>query len=299
MKKGVLAVVTASFIYGIMPIFIKMALLEGMSSGSVVFYRLFFSAIFSFIIIKVMKIDMTVSKKQLLQMGFFGIMGMGATMALLTVAYNYIPTGLATMIHFTYPLTVTLVMTLIFKEKLSKAKVISCLFALGGIILMADFSVLSVFGIITALCSGMTYASYVIANKKSSFSTLNGLVIVFYVSCFASVFFGAKAVITKEFMLPVNMVSLVLLCGIALFCTVISLFLINYGIRTLGASNAAIINMLEPIISLIAGIIVYKETMNIKCAIGCVCVVAAGITAALDSSNNQTTVKVHKNTQAL
>ncbi len=299
MKKGVLAVVTASFIYGIMPVFIKIALIEGMSSGSVVFYRLLFSAIFSFIIIKLFKIDMTVTKKQLVQMGIFGILGMGATMALLTVSYNYIPTGLATMIHFTYPLTVTLVMTLIFKEKLNKSKAISCLLALSGIILMADFSVLSILGILTALCSGITYASYIIANKKSCFSPLHGLVIVFYVSCFASVFFGAKAVITNEFMLPVNIISLILLCIIALFCTVISLFLINYGVKSLGASNASIINMLEPIISLISGIIIYKETMNIKCAIGCMCVVAAGITAALDNSNNESIIKVHQNTKVL
>ena len=49
MKKGVLAVVAASFLYGIMPIFTKRVLMEGMTSGSVVFYRLFFSAVFSFI----------------------------------------------------------------------------------------------------------------------------------------------------------------------------------------------------------------------------------------------------------
>ena len=42
MKKGVLAVVVASFLYGIMPIFTKKALMEGMTSGAVVFYRVFF-----------------------------------------------------------------------------------------------------------------------------------------------------------------------------------------------------------------------------------------------------------------
>ena len=38
MKKGVLAVVTASFLYGIMAIFTKRVHMEGMTSGSVVFY---------------------------------------------------------------------------------------------------------------------------------------------------------------------------------------------------------------------------------------------------------------------
>ena len=64
MKKGVLAVVAASFLYGIMPIFTKGALMEGMTSGSVVFYRLFFSAIVSFIMLKILGINMQASARQ-------------------------------------------------------------------------------------------------------------------------------------------------------------------------------------------------------------------------------------------
>ena len=40
---------------------------------------------------------------------------------------------------------------------------------------------------------------------------------------------------------------------IGLFCTVFSLRLLLYGISVLGASNASILNILEPLTSLISG----------------------------------------------
>ncbi len=299
MKKGVLAVVVASFLYGIMPIFTKRALLEGMTSGAVVFYRLFFAAIVSFIVLKVLGIDIAVTKRQLTEMAIMGVIGFGATMALLTMVYSLIPTGLATMLHFTYPLFVTLVMTVLFREKISRMKIVACLCAVGGILLIADFSSLSVAGVLLALASGTTYAAYVIANKKLTFGRLHGLVIVFYVSSFAAVFFGIKAVVTKEMMLPCSALALVLLLIIAVFCTVTTLFLLTYGIKTLGASTASMLNMLEPVIGLVAGMIVYKEAIGLKAGIGCLLIVFTGIAAAFDSANSDVKVKVHVNTNRL
>lgn len=298
MKKGVLAVVAASFLYGIMPIFTKRVLMEGMTSGSVVFYRLLFSAVFSFIFLMITKTDIRIEGIQMLHLAFFGVVGFGATMAFLTVAYSLIPTGLATMLHFTYPLFVTVVMAVVFREKMSLLKFLSCLFALGGLGLMADFSRLSVMGIAFAVCSGVTYACYVIANRKSSFADLPGMVIVFYVSCFAAVFFGIKAVVTKEFMLPKNGLCLGLLLVIAIFCTIVTLYLLTYGIKTLGASTASVLNMLEPVISMVAGIVIYKEAVTIAGISGAVLVVLAGIAVALDSAvNGEQKVRVHVNTR--
>lgn len=297
MKKGVLAVVTASFLYGIMPIFTKIVLMEGMTSGSVVFYRLLFSAVVSFLVLKVTKADMYVTKQQFIQLTVFGILGFGATMALLTVAYSLIPTGLATMLHFTYPLFITIVMSVVFKEKISRLKAVSCLCAMSGLVLMADFSRLSAVGVVLAVCSGVTYACYVIANRKSSFANLPGMVIVFYVSSAAAVFFGLKAAVTKELMLPKNTKCLLLLLAIAVFCTIVTLYLLNYGIKTLGASNASVLNMLEPVVSLLAGIVVYKESVTVLGIMGAVLVVISGLAVAFDVSNSRPKVKVHINTK--
>lgn len=292
MKKGVFAVIGASFLYGIMPVITKNVLMEGLNSASTVFYRLFGAFIFSFIYIKFKGLSLKITARQKLQLAFFGTVGFGATAALLTVAYEHIPTGLGTMLHFTYPLFVTLIMWAVFKEKPNTVKIISCIMAFAGLGLMADFSRLSMVGIITAICSGITYAIYVVSNKKGNFSSLDGVVVIFYVSGFASIFFGIKALAARQLMLPPSVKSVFTIAFISLFCTVVALGLLTFGIRTLGASTAAVLNMLEPITSVFAGLIVYKETLSLTGALGCALVVFSSLVVAVSASKTSK-VKIH------
>ncbi len=295
MKKGVTAVVAASILYGIMPALLKMIMLEGMNSASTVFFRMFFAAIFAFIYLMVKKEPLEIDREQFIHLAVFGAVAFGATSTLTTASYNYISTGLATMLQFTYPLFVTIAMWLIFKERLTKVKLISCLMALAGLALMADFSRLSPKGIILATLSGVTYAIYVVASNKSRFARLDKFVVVFYINAFASVIYGARAVISGEFMLPTNLKAVILLMIVALFCTVMTLYLLSTGIRLLGASTASVLNMLEPITSVIVGIVLFKDAFTLAAAAGCVLVVMSSIVVALFDEQD-VKVKVHANT---
>ncbi len=283
MKKGVLAVVGASFLYGIMPIFTKQVLLSGLASSALVFNRFFLAALFSFILIKILKIDMTVTKQQLIQLIVIGLIGYGGTAQLLTLAYTLIPVGLATMFHFTNPLFVTLIMIVLFKDNVTVYKVVSCVLAVIGLVLMADFSQMSTLGVIFAVGSGMTYAIYVVSNKKSSFASLDNLVIIFYVSFVNAIFFAIKTLVAGEFSFPPTATGWLYMVITALFCTICSLYLLTYGIKVLGASNASMLNMLEPIVSVFAGIIVYGDNLPLKTALGCAVIVMSGVVVSLDS----------------
>ena len=108
-------------------------------------------------------------------------------------------------------------------------------------------------------------------------ASLDSLVVIFYVNLFASGIFGVKALATKEFMLIPNIKVLLIISCVSLFCTVTSLFLLTYGVRQLGATKAAVLNMLEPITSIVFGIIVYKEILNLKSFTGCLFIVISSI----------------------
>lgn len=295
MKKGVLAVIAASVLYGIMPALLKMIMLEGMNSPSTVFFRMLFAAVFSFIYLMIRRISLEIDREQLIHLAVFGAVAFGATGTLTTASYDYISTGLATMLQFTYPLFVTMAMWLIFKEKLTKAKLISCLMALGGLALMADFSRLSAKGIILATLSGVTYAIYVVASNKSRFAKLDKFLVVFYINAFASVIYGTRAVISGEFMMPTSGKAVVLLIIVAIFCTIMTLYLLSTGIRLLGASTASVLNMLEPITSVIMGIVLFKDSFTIGAAAGCVLVVLSSIVVALFDQPEEK-VRIHVNT---
>ncbi len=280
--KGVAAVVGASFLYGIMPVFTKRVLLDGMTRNTLVFNRFLFTAVFSFLITRLLKVDLRVSRKQFVLLLLAALIGYGLTATFLTLSYTLIPVGLATMFHFTNPLFVTLIMITAFREKATLFKGLSCLLAAAGLVFMADLSVLNGTGIILATLSGLTYAFYVIINKKSSLAELDNFTIIFYVGLINSAFFAVRNVLTGDRLLPSTAKAYITIAFIALACTIFALWLLTYGIRTLGASTASVLNMLEPIVSLVAGILVYHDPLSLKSLIGCVLVVAGGVVIVLD-----------------
>ena len=285
-RKGVLAVIGASCLYGVLPIFSKAILNEGMNTNALVFNRFMFTMLFSLLILKVLRIDMRVTRRQLVELVLASLIGYGLTASLLTLAYSLIPVGLATMFHFTNPLFVTLAMIVIFREKTTLFKGISMVCAVAGLILMADFSSLAPLGVLLAVMSGITYASYVIANKKCSFASLNQFVIVFYVGLVNWIFFGIRNALTHDLTLPPTFRAWVYMVILALFCTIGALFLLTYGIRTLGASTASVLNMLEPVVSLLAGIVVYHEAVSFKSLLGCLFIVISGIVVVMDKKTD-------------
>lgn len=285
-QKGVLAVIGASCLYGVLPIFVKEILLEGMSNNAMVFNRFLFTAFFAFIIVKAMKLSLRLTHREAIELILAALIGYGLTSSLLTIAYTQIPVGLATMFHFTNPLFVTLAMILIFREKATLFKGISMVCALLGLFLMADFSSLQPTGVILATLSGITYATYVIANKKCSFARLNSFVIVFYVGVINAVLFGLIAAFRGELSFPPTVRAFTFMVILALCCTLGALFLLTYGIRTLGASTASVLNMLEPVVSLISGILVYHDSVTLKILIGCAFIVISGIVAVQGSQES-------------
>ena len=79
--------------------------------------------------------------------------------------------------------------------------------------------------------------------------------------------------------LPPSRTAFGCLLVISLFCTVFALKMLTYGIRALGASTSSMLNMLEPVVSVIAGTLIFSEALNIRTVTGCVLIVAASILA--------------------
>ncbi len=104
--------------------------------NSVVFYRFLFSSILLVIILCIRKTNFKISGKQALII--FGLAFLyAATSLLLTKSYLYIPSGLATTLHFLYPVLVTLLMVTFFKDKVSVSIIIATIMAIGGVYLLS------------------------------------------------------------------------------------------------------------------------------------------------------------------
>ena len=272
-----IATVCASLLYGISPILVKLVLQTGMTSGWVAVFRFYLTALFAFLYLFLWVHPLRVTKKQALHLGVFGFAGFGMTIFLLSCSYQFLPVSMSMLFHFTYPIFVNIAMVIIFREKGSWLQLAATLIAIGGMVAVTKFNVgLNVTGVLLAAASGIAYSCYVIANKKSAISEVYPVTAAFYISLISGTGFLAEALITEP---PpvVTFGGVLLLIVIALFCTLLTLLLLIFGIRKLGAVKVSVINMFEPIMSIILGAICFQEPMTFLTVIGCVLILGASL----------------------
>lgn len=286
---NIFLVIIGSIAYGFLPIFVKNIIPYGYSSISIVFYRYLFTSIALFIIIvirkknfkKNFKISFKINQKQFLELFIFSISGLGLTFYLLSQALLYISAGLTNMIHFGYPVVVIILMAIIYKEKINRLKILSIVSSVIGIFLLTKIvaveSIESFKGIIYALITTITYGSYIIANKKSSFANLDTMVSLFYMSLIISIAFFIAGILTKDLQLLNNIYVFYNFIAISLLCTVFSLGLLLYGVKNLGSSLASILNMFEPTTTVIASAFIYHEKLTINIIIGSVLIILSTV----------------------
>ena len=193
MSTGIIAAVAAALAAGLIPVLTKALMLDGLDATTILFYRyaVVFIGLGLTFILKKEKIRVT--SRQALELFVFSIFGYGGSTFLLAQSFNYMPMGLATMLYFSYPLFVVVIMGLVFKEKPNQTKMIALAIAITGILFLMnfDFNLVNL-GSVLALGSGLAYGMYLVSLQKSSLKKLENRVIIFYLGGISAAFFGIQ-----------------------------------------------------------------------------------------------------------
>lgn len=121
MKKlyGIICIVISSIGFGIMPVLVKSVYELGGDTISVIFYKSLFGSVMLWIFNLITKKPIKLSKDQLKFIIVVGLIGYYPTSFALFEAYNYMPAGAVTTIHFIYPAIVTTVSYFLYKENIT------------------------------------------------------------------------------------------------------------------------------------------------------------------------------------
>jgi len=268
--KGIACAVLAAFIYGFTPILGKFSYLEGSNSFSLTFYRSALSLPMLFIILKAKNISLSITKDELKNLTVLGVLGPVLTALTLYEAYNYISVGMTTTIHYIYPVLVASACVCFFKERLSKEKVMALIFSTIGIILFfeGDFSG-SITGIVIALLSGISYASFIVFMDKSGIKIMFPFKISFYTCVAATIFLFVFGIATKRLVFHMSFLGWIYTFLVAFFVSVIANTLMAMAIKNTGSTITAIVGMFEPITSVILGVLFLNELLSFKNILGC------------------------------
>lgn len=284
MKKihGILYIVLSAIAFGIMPILAKLAYSGGANVQTTLFLRFSFATLMLFCYIKSKNISLKLEKKQYVLLIFLGVAGYSLTSMMLFLSYNYISVGMATMIIHSYPAIVTFLSFVFYGEKLSLKKILCLILCILGIFIMVDLGVATydIKGILLALISAIGYSFYVLGASHKYIKSTNNYVITFYISLVSAISILAIGLPTQTINLNIKFYSLVAILLLAFISTVIALMAFLQGVKIIGPSNASIFGTLEPIVTLILGILILGEGVQFKTILGSILIIISMIILA-------------------
>ncbi len=258
--KSLTEVHLAVFLFGVAGLFGKLLFLP---AAIIVLGRVFFSSLFLGLLILYLKQSIRLNKKQ----DYYYLTIMGLVLAVHWSAFfqsiqlSTVAIGLLTFA--TFPIFVTFLEPLFFKEKLQTVDVLVALITFGGVaFVIPKFELGSqVFqGVLFGLVSGFTYAILSILNRKFA-QAYPSTVIAFYEQMVAMF-----ALIPFYFLyrpaFQINDILLLALLGIVFTGIAHTLFI--RSLKNIRTYTAGIISNLEPVYGIILAIILIGEIPSFK-----------------------------------
>lgn len=291
-SKGIFYTIVSAASFGLTPLLCVYAYGAGANPETLVFLRNLFVIPVLYIIIRVQKIDLKMDKATLFKAFLVGVFGMTATALLLYNAYNYLPVGTVTTIHFLYPVFVALAGLAFFKEKVSKLKGIILTVATCGVFFFLETggnisTENLIVGIILSVVSGVTYAFYMVGVERFGLNKINSYKLTFYLSVFSSIAVLLYALVMNKFVLfEMQPVGFVYAFIIAMGTSFLAVYTLQLGIKYLGASDAAIFCMFEPVTAVLGGWLILHEGLSLMKIVGCVVILGSvTLLTVLDKKN--------------
>ena len=274
---GFLYGLASSASFGLIPLFTVPLLTGGMGFMSVLTYRFVFATMFLAIMLMLRKQSFAVKKKDLLSLLLLSVFYIISSLFLIW-GYTFMSSGIATTIHFMYPVITTVIMMFFFHERKSPWRIGAVLTAIAGVYFLskkngdAEFDWL---GVIIVLISGLGYALYLVAIGQMKKLEVKGLKLTFYVF-----FLSTLILLTGMFTFgniesignTTNLTNLLLLAFIP---TVISNLTLVEAIKRIGSTLTSVLGAMEPVTAVIVGIFVFNEAFTTTIAIGITLIISA------------------------
>lgn len=284
--KGYILGAIAAATYGMNPLFALPLYKAGMDPDSVLFFRYLFALPVLGIMLKARGRNFKLYRRDLVPLIVLGFLVAFSSLALFQ-SYNYMEAGIASTLLFVYPIMVALIMSLLFKEKLTLQTVLCILLALGGIGLLyqtGSGGTLSTVGVLLVMGSALSYAIYIVGVNRRRLKEIATLKLTFYVLLFGvSLFlirvdFGRSLIIANDWYLWGNLIAL------AIFPTAISFLCTTQAIQYIGSTPTAILGALEPLTAVFFGVVIFGEVLTPRLGCGIVMIILA-VTLIIAGSN--------------
>jgi drug/metabolite transporter (DMT)-like permease len=263
-----LLIAISGILYGFLGYLGTTILREDISISTMLFWRFFIAAgwILLFILVKHAKASPNnyPTRRNLLNMFMLGAIGYAGCSGFYFLSSEYIGTGLAMVIFFSYPIMVALGSWMIHRHKLSPAVLLTLTTMTVGLFLLRDSAgdKLNWIGIVFGLINASCYAFYLIGSKHLSTATIDSNVFTVMVCVGSAAIFLLLSLTSHTFVIPVTFKSWIYLLALGILATAVPIQLMLEGLRYVSSVRASIISVLEPLVTVIVGVILLAESIT-------------------------------------
>ena len=261
---GAFCAVLSAILFGTMPLMTRAAYALGSNAYTTAFGRFATGALAAGMVLlfrgrEARRVDRS-QLRALFRLSLF----YAATPVLLYGAYETIDSGLATTLHFTYPVAVMLLSALLFRERPGRREILCAGLCMAGMLLLNGSGAGSLRGMVLAAVSGVAYAGYIVLLGRSGLRSLGVLAITFWLSLLAAgeILVFSAAAGTLRLALPGRV--WLWYASLGLFATVIALALFQIGVFLCGSVRASLLSTFEPLTGIVLGVAVLGERLSLR-----------------------------------
>lgn len=270
----------AAVCYGFIPLFTKElqapAVGLPLSSSTILFYRFGIASLILAAIMFVRRESFRITYAEFVRLVQLAFLSNGAALFLIS-GYRYCSSsGVATTLHFTYPILTALIMMIFFRERSRLSTWMAIGLSIAGVALLSGVGGgVQWLGIVLEIISALCFALYLIRVNRSRVSQMPVVKLTFYVMAFGALIFAAFIAyeradfdISAHYALIPSASGWLNLCLLSVICTVVTNLALVYATQNVGPTVASILGVLEPLTALVLGILFLGEELTPSMAAG-------------------------------
>ena len=225
----------------------------------------------------------------------FSSAALGFNWILLFEAYRYTSVAIGTLCYYMAPSLIILVSPLLLKEKLSAKKIVCLLASFVGMVCISGVletgvpSTGELMGILLGLAAAVLYASVVLMNKQlHNIGSYDRTVMQLGVS---AVILLPYCLTTVDFSgLQVTGLSFAMLLFVGIVHTGVTYLLYFGSLEQVKGQTAAIISYVDPVVAVLASVLILSETMTIVELLGAILILGAALVSEVQFKKRSASV---------
>jgi len=257
---GILLIALSATAFGAMPLFAHYVYAAGVDPISLLFLRFSIATVLMMLWMLFKGIPFP-QGKTLVALILLGSIGYGGVSLSYFSALTMIPAGLVATLLYLYPALVTVLSAVALKEAITKRKLCALLFASLGTLLVIGWQTGSnTLGILLGISAAIFYCFYIVIGSKVT-KEVNVIASSTIVMGAAAMAFGGL-LFQEGLNLPTNIPGWGGLIALILFSSVVAIISFFAGLKRIGPVNASMLSTLEPVTTILLGIIFLQESIT-------------------------------------